>query len=130
MAEVFACVEDLANLKRWQAGALESWRDGPARAGARERRTRRLGGRYVHFHFVYREYERDRRVVCDGATSGTPFTVTVEFEPAGARMRLRYAMERRTRGLARLGDPFLGFLAKRQVMREYATLRRLLEARQ
>lgn len=129
-AEVFAFVSDQTNSPRWQRGLAEVRRTtaGPPGVGTEHIFTRRFAGHALSARNKYTAFEEGSGFtfeIPDGWLSGS---VSQKIEPTGkASSRLITSMRLNPSGPAALGSALLAHILTRDVRRDQATLKALLE---
>ncbi len=119
--EVFAYLADPANMPEWQSGVTEVQKEDERRF----REVRRVLGREVASDVEVTALDPPRRF--DLAVRSGPLTVEIShtLEAAGDGTRLRVAGE----GNAGFMGPFVGRKLAKQVERDFAKLKSVLEGR-
>ena len=128
-ADVFAFVTDAANLAKWQTNTVSAVPEpaGPIGLGTRIREVHRLpGGKEFAELVEVVEYERDR-VFGMQVIEGQPIHGRITFEPAPPGTRFRFRVYGQPTGAARLVQPILRPLLKRDFARFCANLKAVLE---
>ena len=128
-AEVFAYVTDATKLATWQTNTVSAVpeTDGPLRVGSRIREVHRApGGKKTHELVEVAEYEPDR-VFGLRMIEGPPVHGRITLEPTQRGTRFRFRVYGHPTGAARLIEPLLGFIVKRNFQRFCVTLKHVLE---
>ena len=113
--EVFAFLTDLSNVPEWQSGAVE---------------VLRFLGRRIEATIQVTEYEPARRFSIKTLSGPIPFQVQHMLEPSGAGgTKLSVTLEGEPGGFFRLAEGLVMRNAQRQVQNDFATLKRMVEAR-
>jgi uncharacterized membrane protein len=131
--EVFAFLTDLSSLPDWQSGALEV-REPEAGAGVgvgtKYVEVLKFLGRQFEATIEVTEYEPGRRFSIKTLSGPIPFRVQHTLEPSsGGGTRLHVTLEGEPGGLFKIAEPLVMRNAQRQVATDFATLKRLVEAR-
>jgi uncharacterized protein YndB with AHSA1/START domain len=130
--EVFAFVADHRNAPRWQGGLHEVRRltDGPLGVGTEHEFVRLFAGRRVASRNRFVEFEPGRFVRFEfgegGWIHGTASYRALPGDDGGCRLESRMAFH--VRGPGRLVEPLLARVLARDVRRDDARLKALLEA--
>jgi uncharacterized protein YndB with AHSA1/START domain len=128
--EVFAYVTDPGKLTTWQTNTVSSTPEdpGPVRLGTRLREVHRgPGGKEFPSLVEVTGYEPGRRFELR-VIEGTPVHADMTFEPTAAgSTTLRFRAHGRLTGPARLTEPLLGRMLRRQFTQQCATLKRVME---
>jgi hypothetical protein len=127
---VFAFVSDQTNAPRWQRGLMEVHRltDGPIGVGTRYRFVRTLMGRRMSGENEYTRYEPDRSTAFTATSGGWPLEASYVVEPVGdGRTRLTSTIALHPAGALRLLEPLLTATLRRDVKRNLASLKDVLE---
>ena len=132
-SEVFAYIADLERHREWQP-AIVAVRKEPAGAtaiGTRNFETRRVPGGPREFVTEIVEYDPPRRMVARGVGGGPVVpTVTITIDPldAGRRSRVSLDLELAGRGVGKLFAMMAERSARKDVPRDQARLKQILEA--
>jgi carbon monoxide dehydrogenase subunit G len=129
--EVFAFLTDLSNVPEWQSGAVEV-REQPAKlaVGTTYVEVLRFLGRRIEATIQVTEYEPPRRFSIKTLSGPIPFQVQHTLEPSGAgATKLNVTLEGEPGGFFKLAEPIVIRNAQRQVEKDFATLKRMVEAR-
>lgn len=130
VADVFAWVTDPARLSTWQtntvAVAIET--DGPLGVGTRLRETHRApGGRRLDSLVEVVAYEPDRCFALRILEGPLPVDGTFAFTPAAGGTRVEMRGHGAPGGPLRFLAPLLARVLRRQLARDLATLKQVLE---
>ena len=128
-AEVFAYVTDWTKLATWQTNTVSAAReqDGPIGLGSRIREVHRApGGKKIHELVEVAEYEPDR-VLGLRMIEGPPVHGRITLEPTDRGTRFQFRVYGQPTRAARLVEPLLGFILKRNFQHFCTTLKRVLE---
>lgn len=128
--EVFDYVTDPGKLATWQTNTVSAVRedDGAMRVGSRLREVHRApGGKELESVVEVTEFERGRAFGLRVVEGSLPVDLDVTLEPSegGTLMRLRGHGE--ATGAARLAQPLLQRVLKRQFAQQCATLKQVME---
>lgn len=132
-AVVFAYLDELDKHSEWQ-GDLVSSRletEGPVRVGTRASDTRKVPGGPREFTYEITEHDPPRRSswrVLEGPIRAVG-SVTVEPVGDGGRSRVTVDFDLEGHGIGLLFTPLARMQARRQVPRDQATLKEILERR-
>ncbi len=101
----------------------------PIRIGSRYEQIARFLGKEVRTSFEVSQLEAGRRITISSLPgSSFPLRITREVELIGdSRCRVRESAEGDSRGYYRIADPLMRFLVRRNIVRAYRRLKRLLE---
>ena len=128
--EVFAYATDPAKLGTWQTNTVSATQegDGPMGVGTRLREVHSApGGKELPSLVEVVEYEPDRLFALH-VVEGTPIDARLEFAPAdGGGTTVRFRVHGSLSGPAKLAQPVLGRVLRRQFARDCATLKDVLE---
>jgi uncharacterized membrane protein len=131
--EVFAFLTDLASVPEWQSGAVEVRqleREPSIGVGTKYVEVLKFLGRQFEATIEVTEYEPGRRFSIKTLSGPIPFQVEHTLEPSnGGGTRLRVTLEGEPGGLFKIAEPLVMRNAQRQVANDFATLKRLVEAR-
>ena len=128
--DVFAYATDPDHLSSWQTNTVSAQRvdDGPYGVGSRLREVHRTpGGKELESVVEVVEYSPDRVFALE-VKEGTPIHAHITFDPAdgGTRMRLRAHGE--LSGPAKLIEPLVARVLRKQFAQHVATLKQVLES--
>ncbi len=130
--DVFAVLADVRLNTRWASASVsgELLTPGPVGLGMVAHEVSRLMGRTIDVRSEIVAFEQDR--LLGYLTSGGPFPFRGTFatEPVDGGTRLTATFEARPDGLFRIADGLLGIMAGRQLTRDLASLKQLMEAGQ
>jgi carbon monoxide dehydrogenase subunit G len=131
--EVFSFLTDLASVPEWQSGAVEV-RELEAEAavgvGTKYVQVLKFLGRQFEATIEVTDYEPGRRFSIKTLSGPIPFQVQHTLEPSnGGGTKLRVTLEGEPGGLFKIAEPLVMRNAQRQVANDFATLKRLVEAR-
>jgi uncharacterized protein YndB with AHSA1/START domain len=127
--DVFAYATDPGQLSTWQTNTVSAQRqdDGPYGVGSRLREVHRApGGKELESVVEVVEYTPDRVFALE-VKEGTPVHAHITFDPADGGTVLRFRAHGRLTGPARVLEPVIGRVLRRQFTEQVATLKRLLE---
>jgi carbon monoxide dehydrogenase subunit G len=129
--EVFAFLTDLSNVPEWQSGAIEVREpEGELAVGTTYVEVLKFLGRRIETTIQVTEYEPARRFSIETLSGPIPFQVQHTLEPAGAGgTKLSVTLEGEPGGFFKLAEPLVMRNAQRQVENDFATLKRMVEAR-
>ena len=121
---VFAFVEDVRNLPRWQDGveSAERTSSGPVAVGSTARVRRQLLGQPVDLDLVVIEHDPPRRLALETSVQGLRVQVALDIAPSGSRSRVTFATAFQGRGMSTFLEPVLAKTAEGEVG---ASLKRL-----
>ena len=129
VGEVFAYAVDPDKLPSWQTNTVSARRedDGPYGVGSRLREVHRApGGKELESIVEVVEFEPDRVFALE-VREGTPVHAHLTFDPAGDGTRMRFRAHGRLTGPARLIEPLVGRMLRKQFTEQVATLKAVLE---
>ncbi len=131
-ADVFSYVEALDRHGEWQDAIIKARKEpaGPTRLGTHNFETRRVPGGPREFESEIVEYDPPRRMTARGLTGPVRPTVTITIEPLdkGSRSRFTLELDLQGRGIGRLLAMLARRSARKQVPRDQARLKEILEA--
>jgi carbon monoxide dehydrogenase subunit G len=129
--EVFAFLTDLSRLPQWQSGAIEVRKlETSVGVGTKYVEVLKFLGKRFEATIEVTEYEPGRRFSIKTLSGPIPFQVQHELESSdGGGTRLSVTLEGEPGGLFKLAEPLVMRNAQRQVASDFATLKRLVEAR-
>ncbi len=132
-AEVFAYIDELDRHGEWQAAIISARKEppGPTRLGTRNFETRRVPGGAREFETEIVEYNPPRRIRGRGLHGPIRPIVTVIVEPLdnGRRSRVTTELVLEGRGIGKLLAILIRRAARKQVPRDQARLKEILERR-
>ncbi len=130
--EVFAYVDELDRHGEWQDAIISARKVplGPTRVGTRNIEMRNVPGGPREFTSEVIEHDPPRRIVAQGLNGPIRPTVTVMVEPldGGARSQFTLQLELRGIGIGRLFAVFARRAAVKQIPRDQARLKQILES--
>ena len=131
VGEVFSYLTNPDNLPEWQSGVTEARKEGEGLLGAGSRLTevRTFLGKRISSTLEVTAYEPDREFSIRVVTGPIPFAVRHVFEPADGGTRITFSGEGEPGNLFKLAEPLVARAVKRQSEADFATLKRVLEAR-
>ena len=127
--EVFAYATDPAELPSWQTNTVAAERldDGDYGVGSRLREVHRApGGKELESVVEVVEYEPDRVFALE-VKEGTPVHAHITFDPAEGGTRMRFRAHGTLGGPARIIEPLVARMLRKQFAQHLATLKQLLE---
>jgi carbon monoxide dehydrogenase subunit G len=131
--EVFAFLTDVSSVPEWQSGAVEVRQLEPEPSvgvGTKYVQVLKFLGRQFEATIEVTEYEPGRRFSIKTLSGPVPFQVQHTLEPSnGGGTKLRVTLEGEPGGLFKIAEPIVMRNAQRQVANDFATLKRLVEAR-
>lgn len=130
--EVFEFLTDLSNVPSWQSGSIDVQEPaGPLGVGTTYVQVLKFLGKRIETRLEVTEFEPARRFALKTLSGPVPFEVRHTLEPADGQgaTRLRVELEGEPGGFFRLADPLVERNAQRQIERDFATLKELVEAR-
>jgi uncharacterized membrane protein len=129
--DVFAYLDQLDRHSDWQAGLISSRLEtqGPIGVGTRVTDTRQVPGGPQEMTYEVTEHDPPRRSSWRGINGPVRAVGTVLVEPIGdgARSRVTVQFDLEGHGLGLLIAPFARMQARRQVPKDQATLKEILE---
>lgn len=130
-AEVFAYLDEVENNTAWLRGMRScTWTTPPPRGvGSRYDQVAAFMGKEIRTSFEVTAHEPGRVVTITSLEgSSFPLTVTRLVEPTGpGSCRVTETVESDPSGFYRIGAPLLRLMVRRNIARDYRTLKRLLE---
>jgi uncharacterized membrane protein len=129
--DVFAYLDQLDRHSEWQESLIESMveTDGPIGVGTRVTDTRKVPGGPQEMTYEVTEHDPPRRSAWQGLNGPIRAVGTVLVEPAGdgARSRVTVELDVRGHGMGLLIAPFARMQARKQVPKDQARLKEILE---
>jgi carbon monoxide dehydrogenase subunit G len=130
---VLAFLTDVSSVPEWQSGAVEVRQLEPEPSvgvGTKYVQVLKFLGRQFEATIEVTEYEPGRRFSIKTLSGPVPFQVQHTLEPSnGGGTKLRVTLEGEPGGLFKIAEPIVMRNAQRQVANDFATLKRLVEAR-
>ncbi len=131
--EVFEYLEDATNNPHWIKNMDScTWTStGPIGVGSTYDQRSHFLGRTIEVHFRVTAHEPGRLITITSAEgSSFPITVTREVTPVGPkRCRVKETVQGDPEGFYRMASPLLRLGVIRNVRRDYAELKAMMEAR-
>lgn len=124
---VFERLADIEHLPDWQASAAETHVDGPIEAGSRFTEVRRLLGREGRTELEVVVFEPPRRLTLHSLSGPVRVDVDHELEAQGEGTLLKVVAEAEPASFLRLAGPVVKRQAERELRRDFARLKELLE---
>ena len=132
-AEVFAYIDELDRHSEWQPAIVSARKDppGPTRVGTRNIEMRRLPGGPREFISEIVEHDPPRRIVFQGLNGPARPRGTLTIEPLDGGSRSRYTLELDLvgHGIGKLFAIMARREARKEVPRDQARLKQILERR-
>jgi uncharacterized protein YndB with AHSA1/START domain len=127
--QVFAFVTNGENNPKWELEVVETMQltDGPTRVGTKWLSVHQYGRRKVKAIRETIQYEPNRRWVTKSAIGPIPTTFTITFESTNGGTKLQFILNVQTTGLAKLMDPFIENIYRRQAPINFRRLKEVLE---
>ena len=127
--DVFAYATDPDKLTTWQTNTVSATRtdSGPYGVGSRLREVHRApGGKELESIVEVVEYAPDRVFALE-VREGTPVHAHLTFDPADGGTRMRFRAHGSLSGPARLVEPLVGRMLRKQFTQQVTTLKDVLE---
>jgi uncharacterized protein YndB with AHSA1/START domain len=127
--DVFAYATDPDHLSSWQTNTVSAQRvdDGPYGVGSRLREVHRTpGGKELESVVEVVEYAPDRVFALE-VKEGTPIHAHITFDPVDGGTRMRFRAHGALSGPARIIEPLVARMLRKQFGRHVATLKQVLE---
>ena len=127
--DVFAHATDPDRLPTWQTNTVSAQRldDGHYGVGSRLREVHRApGGKELESIVEVVEYAPDRVFALE-VREGTPVHAHLTFDPADGGTRMRFRAHGSLSGPARLVEPLVGRMLRKQFTQQVTTLKDVLE---
>ena len=127
--DVFAYATDPEKLPSWQTNTVSATRedDGPYGVGSRLREVHRApGGKELESLVEVVEYAPDRVFALE-VKEGTPIHAHITFDPADGGTRMRFRAHGSLSGPARMIEPLVARMLRKQFTEQVATLKQRLE---
>jgi uncharacterized protein YndB with AHSA1/START domain len=130
--EVFDFVADERNEPRYneQMRRAEKISEGPIGLGTQYRAEVVSGGRAVAMVVEFTGYERPRRLASTTHMAAMDIRYTLTFEPVSEGTRMRWVGDVEPKGVLRLIAPLVAGMGRRQDLRIWTGLKRLLEGQE
>ena len=127
--QVFAFVTNGENNPKWELEMVETKQltDGPTRVGTKWLSVHKYGRRKVKAIRETIQYEPNRRWVTRSAIGPIPTTFTITFESTNGGTKLQFILNVQTTGIAKLMDPFIENIFRRQAPINFRRLKEVLE---
>jgi len=128
--DVFAYATDPGHLSSWQTNTVSAQRmdDGPYGVGSRLREVHRApGGKELESVVEVAEYAPDRVFALE-VKEGTPIHAHITFDVADGGTRMRLRAHGALSGPARIIEPLLARMLRKQFAQHVATLKQVLES--
>ena len=128
--DVFAYATAPEHLPSWQTNTVSATRvdDGPYGLGSRLREVHRApGGKELESVVEVVEYAPDRVFALE-VKEGTPIHAHITFDPADGGTRMRFRAHGALSGPARIIEPLVARMLRKQFARHVATLKQVLES--
>jgi uncharacterized protein YndB with AHSA1/START domain len=128
--EVFDYVTDPDRLDTWQTNTVSAVREdqGPMRVGSRLREVHRApGGKELPSLVEVTEFERPRAFGLKAVEGSLPVDLEITLEPRPQGTLMRFHGHGQPTGAARLAQPILQRVLKRQFAGQCATLKQVME---
>ena len=128
-AEVATFVTDPANDRTWIKAftSVEPLTDPPTAVGSRVKRVAGFLGRRINYVMEVVEFEAESKLVMKTAEGPFPMTVHYEFEDAQSSTLVRVRNQGGSGGVASIFSPLMGWMVNRQVKKDLALLKSVLE---
>lgn len=130
--EVFEFLTDFSNVPSWQSGSIDVQEpEGSLTVGTTYVQVLKFLGKRIKTTLEVTEFEPGRRFALKALSGPVPFEVRHTLEPADGQegTRLRVELEGEPGGFFKLADALVERNAQRQIERDFATLKELVEAR-
>lgn len=129
---VAAFAMDPTNDPAWIGGIQEAKKvtEGPVGIGTRVERIARFLGRDMLYTLEITEYEPDSRLLMKSSAGPFPMVVAYEFEDVDSDTRARVRVQGDPQGFYRIGGPLLALAVKRNISKDLARLKKILESGQ
>ena len=128
--EVFDYVTDPEKLDTWQTNTVSAEREdeGPMRVGSRLREVHKApGGKELPSLVEVTELDRPRAFGLEVVEGSLPVDLDIGLEPSDDGTLMRFRGHGQPTGAARLAQPLLQWVLKRQFSKQCATLKQVLE---
>jgi Polyketide cyclase / dehydrase and lipid transport len=127
---VFAYISDPARLSEWQGTAeVEQLTPGPVREGTRFREAHERMGRRIESVTEVTGYDPDTYFAVDIVEGPVPIDGQWNLEPSAAGTEINFAATGKLSGRMRLLEPLIARAVRRQMRRDHARLKQVLESR-
>lgn len=130
-SDVFAYLSNFANNPLWQGGMQSAKITSPGALGVGTTydQVAQFLGREIISSFEVIAFEPNRMVKATSISGSFPITFTRSVEPIdAATTRVTAVIEGDATGFFRLFSPLLDWLVKRSIEKDYANLKKILEA--
>ena len=128
--DVFAYATDPDHLSSWQTNTVSAQRldDGPYGVGSRLREVHRApGGKELESVVEVVEYTPDHVFALE-VKEGTPIHAHITFDPADGGTRMRFRAHGKLSGPARIIEPLVARMLRKQFAQHVATLKQVMES--
>ena len=127
--EVFEFVINPENEPLWIPGTLEAKQisEGPLVVGTRLRITARLFGQTNESTWEVTEYEKNRRRGAKSISGSMPYAFVESYESVEGGTKIDAVAQIEAGGLAKLAEPIIARMARRQMETKFANLKALME---
>jgi uncharacterized membrane protein len=128
--DVFAYLDELDKHSEWQASLISSKQEteGPVGVGTRATDTRKVPGGPQDMTYEITEYDPPRKTSWRGLNGPVRAVGSVTIEPLGdARSRVTVAFNLEGHGIGMLFAPFARMQARKEVPKDQAKLKEILE---
>jgi carbon monoxide dehydrogenase subunit G len=125
---VFAYLTDVRNLRRWQQGVVEIRPGGDMGPGATFTEVRSFLGKRIESTIEVTEYEAPRLFSIKVVSGPIPFSVRHTLEPSGDATLLQVEGTGEPGGFFKLAEGLVARQAERAAKKDFARLKKTLEA--
>ncbi|HEX2221349.1 MAG TPA: SRPBCC family protein [Candidatus Limnocylindria bacterium] len=125
---VFAFIEDVRNLPRWQEGVelAERTSDGPVRVGSTARIRRQLLGQPLTVDLRVVEHEAPTHLGLETSAQGLRVLATLDLLPSPSGTKVTFGMALEGRGFASFVEPMVARAAEKELPDSLKRLRAAL----
>jgi carbon monoxide dehydrogenase subunit G len=130
VGEVFEFLTNPENNHLWQEGVVKSHKisEGRVNVGTRGEDVRKYVGREFRTTYEIVEYEPDRKLQFRSLSGPIQFEGSYTLEPVNEGARLSFTIQGEAGPFSALVGPLASRMARKQVERDTASLKRLLES--
>ena len=128
--QVFAYISDPANEAKWQADLVEAGKtsEGPVGVGTTGMEVRKMMGRRMETHWECTEFEVDKKMSFKSTSGPMAVQGSYTLEPTDGGTRLAFWLQLQPSLLMRPFQPLIAGSARKQITRDFASLKGILEA--
>jgi carbon monoxide dehydrogenase subunit G len=128
--EVFSFISDFENEPAWceEVVRTQQTSEGPVGVGSTFTDHVEFMGRTMESAYAVLDYQPNESITIETSSGPVPFVATYSFEDAGGATKLAIAADAEPGGFFKLASPLIRRQLDKQWERNFANLKRLLEA--